>query len=477
MGQLLKGIVLATVLPTLGGCVTARAGADAILGVPAIGTCASPKASYASAPAGTSGSAGSSTAVADVQLTEAQKKETDLQLGLRLLAAGSSSPRAAGIVGAGASVQLFSQSLFSRLGIDPDGIDIDLDALSLDAADRASKVLVSEPFRKLAPADPSVAASKFGNGDITISRQEWVAMTQDVALATSGEGWVGAAALSLGQYARTHGLVQIKAGSPADKPAQEVTLRLLVARYVSDYFRNGKILTLDLNYPDLKAKLLEKLKHSIKDEMVLTAANAEIDQLAKDYGERLCKAETKQTPCRVLGVLGEQTFVSRAGKSYGFPGLAATVDLTGDKKVSTNKVDPNAVISDLVRVLFEAVGDDRIRVPGAENSSLCRASKAMCSSAYKDVKDIADKLQRVDNIGDRVEAGAFSSVGIAIRGGWLFSINNEALASSVQTAVAVGARKTAEGVMWTHVNHCDATLDSLGSPDTSSRTVKVRLTE
>ncbi|MCY0853560.1 hypothetical protein [Cupriavidus sp. D39] len=135
-------------------------------------------------------------------------------------------------------------------------------------------------------------------------------------------------------------------------------------------------------------------------------------------------------------------------------------------------MDPNAVVSDLVRVLFEAVGDDRIRVPGAENSSLCKASKAMCATAGN-----AEKLKRVDNIGDRVEAGTFSTVGIAIRGGWLFSINNEALASSIQTAVAVGARKTAEGVMWSHLNHCEATMESVGRPDSTSHTVTLRLTE
>ncbi len=158
--------------------------------------------------------------------------------------------------------------------------------------------------------------------------------------------------------------------------------------------------------------------------------------------------------------------MTRAGKSYGFPGLTATVDLTGDKEVSTNKLDPNAVTSDLVRVLFEAVGDYRIRVPGAANTSLCRASKAMCATAGN-----ADALKRVHNIGNRVEAGTFSTVGIAIRGGWLFSINKEALASSVQTAVAVGAQKTAEGVMWSRLNNCPANLQSVGLPDVRPCTV------
>ncbi|MCY1249604.1 hypothetical protein D9M72_631530 [compost metagenome] len=92
-------------------------------------------------------------------------------------------------------------------------------------------------------------------------------------------------------------------------------------------------------------------------------------------------------------------------------------------------------------------------------------------------KDNTDKLKQVDNIGDRAEAGTFAAVGIAIRGGWLFSINNEALATSIQTAVAVGVRKTAEGVMWSRLQNCPANLAALASVDASPRTVTLRLTE
>lgn len=473
MRKCFRGVLFATVLPSLGGCITAGdfnkkiadTGTTVVIGSP-VSACARAKAEYALSPTTMP------PAAVNASLSGNQRNRTDLQLGLSMLASatsGSAVPASAAAYDD--HVTGFSQGLFARLGIDPSGIEVNLDALAPDAVDRANQVLTSTLFRDLAPADPAVTSSKFGGGEITISRREWTGMIQDVSFATSGEGWVGAAAQALGHYAKTYGLNQITTTTQAQDAAQ-VTLRLLVARYVSDYFRNGKIVTLDFDYPDLKSKLLDKLKKSIKDETVLTAADAQIDQLAKDLGQRLCQEEGKVTPCRILGVLGEQTFVSRAGKSYGFPGLAATVDLAGDKKVSTNKIDPNAVVSDLVRVLFEATGDDRIRVPGAKNSSLCRASASMCAG-----KDNTDKLKQVDNIGDRAEAGTFAAVGIAIRGGWLFSINNEALATSIQTAVAVGVRKTAEGVMWSRLQNCPANLAALASVDASPRTVTLRLTE
>ena len=175
-------------------------------------------------------------------------------------------------------------------------------------------------------------------------------------------------------------------------------------------------------------------------------------------------------------MIGEQTFVTRAGKSFGFPGVIVTVDPGADKKVSTNQIDTDAIIGDMVRVLFEATGDSINKVPGSKTSSLCKLTEKTAAPLCA-TDTTAPVLQKVDGIADRVEAGAFSVTGMVIRGGWLFSLNNEALAKSIETGVSVAARKWAEKAIWSRLSRCPT--KSLGdlTVGASFRTVPIRVTQ
>lgn len=452
----LAGIVLCGVaLPLLSGCVTANAfntsiedhGATATidsLGNP----CARPKAGLAQA------APPLSPAVASVTLSAAQQAQSDIVLGIELLTAANTQG-ASGVTTADSDLSTFAQALSVSLGTDLTNVVAAPEAFDLRAAASADAVLKSPSALNLSPAGPEQVGKSFEKAKITVSRGEWIKMMRDIATASAGEGWYGAAASSLGSYAKTYGLSTISSAEQA-RAAEQVNFKIILARYMADYFRNGEILTLDFDYGDLKVALLEKIKNSVDNQATVTAVDAEIDQLAEDLAERLCKSQSSSEKCRVLGVLGERTFVTRAGKSYGFPGLAVAFDPAAEKKVSTNKIDPSAVISDLVRVLFEATGDSAIRVPGAKNSSLCRLTEKYSTSLCA-TEATASLLQKVDNLGDRVEAGTFATVGIAIRGGWLFSLNNEALAVSLQTAIAVSARKASEAAMWSRLTQCPVT--------------------
>jgi hypothetical protein len=473
MKKLLATIFCGVAMPLLSGCVTAGSfnteiedsGANATIDSLA-NPCARPKAGLAkAAPA-------PSPAVASVALSADQKAHSDMVLGIELLTAanGDGVPSVAAADG---SMGSFAQALSLTLGTDLSNIAAIPEAFDSRAAASAEAVLTSTAVMGLKTPDPEDVGRSFGNGEVTISRAAWIEVMRNVATASAGEGWYGAAASSLGSYAKTYGL-SASASPERARAAEQVNFKILLARYMADYFRNGEILTLDFDYSDLKTALLEKIQKSVKDQTTVTAVDAEIDKLAKDLAERLCKAQSSGESCRVLGVLGERTFVTRAGKSYGFPGLAVAFDLTAGKKVSTNKIDPNAVIPDLVRVLFEATGDSAIRVPGANNSSLCRLTEkysvSLCATAAQ-----ASLLKKVDNLGDRIEAGTFATVGIAIRGGWLFSLNNEALATSLQTALAVSARKASEGAMWSRLTQCPATAVAVAQGDTMLRATKLRL--
>lgn len=455
MSRVLGTVLCGVALPLLGGCVTAGSFNTAIEESGTAATidslanpCARPKVGLAkAAPPPT-------VATASFALGADRMSHSDMVLGIELLAAANG-PATPGVAAAEGSLGSYAQALSANLGTDLTNIATVPEAFDPRAAASADAVLTSSTVASLSAPDPEEVGKTLGGGEVTVSRAAWIEMMRNLATASSGEGWYGSAASSLGSYAKTYGL---SATGSADqtRAAEQVNFKILLARYMADYFRNGEILTLDFDYADLKKALLDKIKKSVNDQNTVTAVDADVEKLTKDLAERLCRSQSSGESCRVLGVLGERTFVTRAGKSYGFPGLAVAFDPAADKKVSTNKIDPNAVIPDLVRVLFEATGDSAIRVPGAKNSSLCQLTeKYSVSLCAKDAD--APILKKVDNLGDRVEAGTFATVGIAIRGGWLFSLNNEALATSLQTALAVSARKASEGAMWSRLTQCPAT--------------------
>jgi hypothetical protein len=67
-------------------------------------------------------------------------------------------------------------------------------------------------------------------------------------------------------------------------------------------------------------------------------------------------------------VIGEQTFVTRTGASHSFTGLTVPLDVTKDNVLSTNKLDPDGIAPDLVRVVIEALGDEKSLLPGVKTS-------------------------------------------------------------------------------------------------------------
>jgi hypothetical protein len=281
---------------------------------------------------------------------------------------------------------------------------------------------------------------------ITISRQKWESTVNQIAKTTSENGWTASFARSLGEVAMGD-------RSGDDRAVADLTKKYLIAAYIARYFRNGAIFSLEFSDADLKKALLEKVKAKVHDDDIVSSVSQEIDQLATDYRKALCQKGTPEDgPCVLLGVIGEQTFVTRAGKSYGFPGVTATLDFTANKKISTNKVTMGDIPPDLVRVVMEAIGDQMFHVPGEKNSTLCEVrGGSSCSSDA-----IAKQLRIVNEVGDRVEAGTMSTIGAAVRGGWLASLNNEVLANTLTTAAAVTFRKVSEAGAWAATRQCAA---------------------
>jgi hypothetical protein len=312
----------------------------------------------------------------------------------------------------------------------------------------------------------AAGAAAGGSDSLTISRVNWRASLQDLWDATSSNGWTSAFETALGRFYRSGATASLAGGSASPQHAAlyaDLVRKYLLAAYFKAYFRNGQILSITVSSDVLKQGLKERLKTSIKDDTLRKAVENDIDALSDDLVEALCR---KQENCLALGVVGETTFVTRGGKSFGFPGISASFDPFAGKKVSTNKIDKDAVIGDLVRVFFEAGGDYLFQVPAVPKSTACDTAKVMCAAP-----GAAATVAKVDEIADRVEAAATAATGTAIRGGWLFALNNEALATALQTGVAVTLRKSAEKAAWSILSR-----QCTGVADTAAyRRIAVRL--
>jgi len=337
----------------------------------------------------------------------------------------------------------------NTLSIDPSLFASSASLLNTEGAQIADDVVDTSALRKLTD---QFDRSRQNDETISISKDEWTVLLKNMSKATAENGWTSSFAIELGRISSRH---KGKTDTLTIDEQQALTRKFLLAAYMEAYFRNGEIFKLDFNIPQVQDKLKDTLKkHKVSDD-VIAAATSDINDLSSSYIKKLCPDPTKTSDtCTLLGVIGEQTFVSRSGKSYGFPGITGTIDLLADRKVSTNKINANDTVTDVVRVAIEALGDSIFAVPGAANSTFCKETNKCASS------DQAKMIEAVDNAGDKAESATLSAIGIAIRGGWFISLNNDLLADSISTAGAVAARKLAEGAAWDLEQNCQGTSGS-----------------
>ena len=283
----------------------------------------------------------------------------------------------------------------------------------------------------------------------TIPSSELALSVVKVAKATTENGWEASFIRSLGHLERVRaGLAPAMTAEDANDAADEAFHRFLIAQYFKAYFRNGAIFSVTLSTEKLKAAVKKVIESSLANPASKPDVDQAIDKLDDTVFSQLCGTNTN---CLALGAIGDTNFVTRSGQSYAFSGITASIDPTAAKKVSfTGAKITSADVSDVVRVFVEATGDYWFAVPGVPKSTACQAGY-LCTpvspspySPDQQAKDVA----AVNETADKVETGTSSIVGIAIRGGWFFSLNNEDLAAAIQTALAVSARKIAEKAAW-----------------------------
>jgi len=144
-------------------------------------------------------------------------------------------------------------------------------------------------------------------------------------------------------------------------------------------------------------------------------------------------------------------FVDRSGNALLFPGISAEIEVNpaNSVRVSATTVDSQRVSADLIRIFLEAFFDAAFRVPAVHGATALRVGPNLQESGYPEFDANhptipLEALARVTRDALRAEAAVTSLVGKAVRGGSVFSAQNETLAATLETAAGVMAKKLVE---------------------------------
>lgn len=305
----------------------------------------------------------------------------------------------------------------------------------------------------------------------TFIKEDYQQLIAAVSKATASYGWTAMFAESLGQFAQranefkeTYSRLQSVQPAGAnlyseDKVTSTGTSAIdalvaaqetsTFAAYFAAYFREGKIFDVQFDSNDLQQKVENAIKNyasgkgTTVDPTLLKDVDGQLSGFNNKLMADLCKSAPSNGTCTVLGGIGQTTFVTRAGKSLAFSGITVTLDPEGKKAISTTKPNYLTVGEDLLRVAIEASWDFKNPVPGVDSSTLC---KELQQCAINPVQK--QGVAAANSAGDTTEAATSQAVEIVVRGGWLFSLNNEAAAESLTTGISVVARKIAERVAY-----------------------------
>jgi hypothetical protein len=144
-------------------------------------------------------------------------------------------------------------------------------------------------------------------------------------------------------------------------------------------------------------------------------------------------------------------FVDRSGNALLFPGISAELEVSpaNSVRMSASTVDSQRVSADLTRIFLEAFFDAAYRVPAVHGATALQVGPDSLELPYPEFDAnrpmiSLEALARVTRDALRAEAAVTSLVGKAVRGGSVFSSQNETLAATLETAAGVMAKKLVE---------------------------------
>jgi hypothetical protein len=247
--------------------------------------------------------------------------------------------------------------------------------------------------------------------------------------------------------------------------------RAYISAYFKAYFRSGKVVQLSVNAAELKARLVEKLKDELPG-----LSNADYDTLVQS---RLDELGFDASTNRIFGKLGTKKFVTRDGQEIQFPGYLASIAV-GSSNISRTDMDYVAVGTDLIRVLLHAIYDANNRTPAVSNATGVTDLKGLpFALAVNDTSRVsAEKFEQIEIRANQVEGVVAAGTGRIIRGISVIALNNEALATVIETAVGLAVRKTTETAMycWYACGPTKADPKALAAPQPDENSDSIKLT-
>jgi hypothetical protein len=144
-------------------------------------------------------------------------------------------------------------------------------------------------------------------------------------------------------------------------------------------------------------------------------------------------------------------FVDRSGNVLLFPGISSDTEVgpANSVRMSAGTIDSQRVSADLMRIFLEAFFDAAYRVPAIHGATALTVGPTFQEVAYPEFDAnrpmiSLEDLARVTRDALRAEAVVTSLVGKAVRGGSVFSTQNETFAATLETAAGVIAKKLVE---------------------------------
>lgn len=255
----------------------------------------------------------------------------------------------------------------------------------------------------------------------------------------------------------------------APKPEEE-RRRAYIKHYFSAYFREGKFFKATVDGSELKDRIVDRLKARIPG---LDEANYQA--LAKELFPQFA-FDPKQTEY-VFGRIEDSGLVTRGGQKLAFPAVEASFTL-GSSEYTRTDVDFVAVGSDLIRVLLHAVYDSDMQLPAVSNATGITAPLEPLSENDPTITNVDPaEFEKVQTRATQVEAVVSAGIGRVIRGISFLSLNNEALATAIETAIGLAVRKQIEKVVWCwYACKFDEIDDDVGDFVATSHGKDIRLT-
>jgi hypothetical protein len=218
---------------------------------------------------------------------------------------------------------------------------------------------------------------------------------------------------------------------------------LYLDEYMNAYFRSGEFFDFALDPRTPRADLVRELKAR------LGLSDAEAKALADKIIAELGNGDLgKDGKLHLLTKLAGG-FVTRGGKKFAFPDVDFTFTPLAENAFTVSKIDLVAVAADVIRVSVEALGDSIAQLPGTKESTGCRSPQHLLD-CYDPANSplTAEQFASVSKDAAAAESMVGGITGKLVRGISWASLNNEAIARTIETALGVAARKAAEKLSW-----------------------------